>query len=51
MQIKEMTPDAPAIPADFIPKGLRHKVPKFDESKDDMGAILERFDTFRKVPA
>ena len=43
MQIKEMGPDAPAIPTDFIPKGLRPKLPKFDENKD---AFLERFERF-----
>lgn len=46
MQIKEMAPDAPVIPADCIPKGLRPKLPKFDENKDDMDAFLERFERF-----
>ena len=46
MRIKEMGTDAPAIPADFIPKGLRPKLPKFDENKDDMDAFLERFERF-----
>ena len=46
MQIKEMGTDAPAIPADFTPKGLRPKLPKFDENKDDMDAFLERFERF-----
>ena len=46
MQIKELGVDSPPTSVDFGVKGLRPKLPKFDENKDDMDAFLERFERF-----
>ena len=46
MQIKELGVDSPPTSVDFGVKGLRPKLPKFDEDKDDMDAFLERFERF-----